>query len=249
MNSPSVGTPFICLDEVDSTNNYAMRQIAEGGIKEGTAWHANFQRQGRGQRGKRWQAAAGDNINLSVVLQPVMLPPSQSFVLNAVVALAACDFFTRYAGGESSIKWSNDVYWRDKKAGGILIENVIRGSRWTHAVIGMGVNLNQERFPASLPNPVSLRQITGRSWNPVALAGELCKHLEARYHALDPAKVTAVIEEYEHRMFRLREPALFVMKEETFEGCILGVEKDGRLILRRGKQLLRVAFGEVRFVV
>lgn len=249
MNNLSVGTPFISLDEVDSTNNYAMGQLAKGPVKEGTAWYANFQQQGRGQRGKSWLAEAGSNINLSVVLQPVMLSPSDLFVLNALVALAAYDFFKTYGGVESSIKWSNDIYWRDKKAGGILIENVIRGSKWTHAVIGIGINVNQETFPASLPNPVSLRQVTGRSWDPESLARALCKQLEARYNAMDPGRTAAVIEEYEHRMFRLREPALFVMNGETFEGCIHGVERDGRLILQRGTRLLRLGFGEVRFVV
>lgn len=249
MNKIAVGDPFIRLEKTGSTNNYAMQQIAKGGVTEGTAWYADYQDQGRGQRGKSWMAKPGDNISLSVVLQPVMLRPSDTFALSALIALAAYDFFKTYAGVESCIKWSNDIYWCDKKAAGILIENMIRGSKWTYAVIGIGVNLNQESFSTELPNPVSLRQITGHKWDPQTLAKDLCRQIELRYNALNPAHLNTVIEEYESHLFRLHEPALFAMNDETFEGCIHGIEKDGRLILQRGAKLLRVGFGEVRFVV
>ncbi len=244
-----LGAPMVLLREVDSTNNYAMGRIAEGGVKEGAAWLAWSQKQGRGQRGKTWHTAPGENLNLSLVLQPVMLQPREQFLLSAVIALSVYDLVKRYAGVETCIKWSNDIYWRDKKAGGILIENLIRGAKWEYAVIGIGLNLNQLHFPEELPNPVSLRQICGDKLEPQTLAEELCRCIEKRYTLLDPRQPEGVLKEYESRLFRLQQSALFRMGTELFEGVIQGIEPDGRLILQRGAQMLRLSFGEVRFVV
>ena len=84
-------------------------------------------------------------------------------------SLPAYDFFNFYAIDETSIKWPNDIYWRDRKAGGILIENILQGKKWKFAIVGIGININQTLFPASLPNPVSLKQITGKTFNVVEL--------------------------------------------------------------------------------
>ncbi len=249
MNSIHLGAPLVLLREVDSTNNYAMDRIAEGGVKEGTAWLAIHQKEGRGQRGKSWHAAAGEGLNLSLVLQPVMLNPRAQFILSALIALAVYDLVKQYAGVETAIKWSNDIYWRDKKAGGILIDNLVRGSRWTHAVVGIGLNLNQLAFPEELPNPVSLRQICGRPVEPEPLAKELCRSIEKRYRSLDPKYPDKILKEYESRLFRLRQPALYRMGTEVFEGTIQGIAPDGHLMLQRGTQLLQLPFGAVRFVV
>src|SRR5690242_12101775 len=121
------GEPLIALPEVDSTNNYAMARIAEGPVKEGTTWFAWKQTAGKGQRGRPWQSQPGENVLLSTVLRPFRLLPSQQFMLSAAVALGVSDLVSMYAGAAVKIKWSNDVYIGDKKAGGVLIENVIRG--------------------------------------------------------------------------------------------------------------------------
>ncbi len=86
-------------------------------------------------------------------------------------------FFGANAGDETLIKLPNDIYWRDRKAGGILIENSLRGTDWTWSVIGIGFNINQTSFSPDAPNPVSLRQITGRQWEIARLQTELSKAL------------------------------------------------------------------------
>ena len=237
------------LDEVDSTNTYALQCLAEGGITPGTAWFARYQSAGRGQRGKAWQAAPDESINLSVFFQPQQLPLARSFIFNALVALGVYDFFAPLAGDATTLKWPNDLYWEDKKAGGVLIENQIRGSRWTQAVVGIGINLNQRTFPAALPHAVSLRQITGRHWPPEALARQLCSALDRRYRRLDPAADRRILAEYEGHLFRLNQWAPYEMEGEVFDGRIRGVLPDGRLILQRGRQELRVDFGRIRFVL
>jgi BirA family biotin operon repressor/biotin-[acetyl-CoA-carboxylase] ligase len=244
-----IGQPFYILDKVDSTNNYAMEQVNIGTITSGTTWFAMEQTAGKGQRGKQWLSPPGENIMLTIALQPGMLPLSRQFMLSVTVALAASDFFSKHAGDESGIKWSNDIYWRDRKAGGILIENVLRGNTWQYAIVGIGLNINQTHFPEHLPNPVSLRQITGKEWDTIALARELCVCLQNRINTLHPSNYDSLLSTYKSRLFRLNQPGLYRMNGEYFEAVIRDVLPDGRLSLEKDGILLELNFGELEFVV
>ncbi|WP_343700279.1 biotin--[acetyl-CoA-carboxylase] ligase [Chitinophaga sp.] len=242
-----IGNPFEVLDRVDSTNNYAMARVNEGPVADGSTWFAMEQTAGKGQRGRQWHSAPGENIMLTTVLQPALALPQQ-FMLSVAVALGACDFFSKYAGDEARIKWSNDIYWRDRKAGGILIENVLRGTVWQYAIAGIGININTPRFPENLANPVSLRQITGKTWDSVALAHELCACLQRRYGQLQDGSYQPLLQEYKNCMIRFNEPALYRKNGEIFTGVIRDVLPDGRLCLEKGNEMLQLGFGEVEFV-
>lgn len=244
-----IGQPFYILDKVDSTNNYAMEQVNNRTINSGTTWFAMEQTAGKGQRGKQWLSPPGENIMLTIALQPGMLPLSRQFMLSVAVALGACDFFSQHAGDETGIKWSNDIYWRDRKAGGILIENVLRGNTWQYAIIGIGLNINQTTFPEHLPNPVSLRQITGKTWDAIALGKELCACLQQRIQALHPSTYDSLLTEYISKLFRLNQAGLYRMNNEYFEGIIRDVLPDGRLCLEKDKNIIQLNFGEIEFVL
>jgi len=246
MKEVIIGNPFIELDEVGSTNDVAKSAFEKGEISEGTAWHAQFQNKGKGQRGKTWMAKSGDNINLSFILYPKMLKPTETFVLNMVISLAVYDLIKEIAGADVCIKWSNDIYFKDKKVCGILIENHFRGKEWEYAIIGIGVNLNQETFDNALPNPISLRQITGKKWNPVLMAKRVCKCITSRYHNIERE---AILKTYEQQLFWLNKPGLFQKEEEKFEATIRSVQPDGTLVLERDKKLMEVTFGEIKFLV
>ena len=105
-----------------------MQQVKSGLAKHGTAYFAHEQTAGKGQRNKQWLSAKDENIILSVVLDTNQLLLSQQFSLNIVSALAALDLFNNYTTNNIKIKWPNDIYWQDRKTGGILIENIIAGS-------------------------------------------------------------------------------------------------------------------------
>jgi len=122
------GGHLTILESVDSTNNYAMAKVRTGLAKHGDGYFAMAQSSGKGQRGKTWVTEPGTNIILTLVMQASPLQLTRQFQFSAAIALAVHDFFGLYAGDETTIKWPNDIYWRDRKAGGILIENII-GSR------------------------------------------------------------------------------------------------------------------------
>ena len=176
-----IGKPFVELDSVESTNNYAMQLVKTGKAYHGNAFFAHNQTAGKGQRNKQWLSTSGENIILSVIIDAKPLLLSKQFFLNVIVALAVHELFNNYATNSTKIKWPNDIYYNDRKAAGILIENIIIGSDWQFAVVGIGININQVKFDEALKNPVSLKNITGKNYNVIELAKELCALLQQRF--------------------------------------------------------------------
>lgn len=171
-----LGAPLIELSTIDSTNIYAMAQIKAGLAKSGSCYTADFQTNGKGQHGRVWESSKGQNLLCSYILELNTLDalknwtPADQIGFSAAIALGARAFFAAFAGSETKIKKPNDIYFSDRKAGGILIENLVRGQEWTWAVIGIGMNINQTEFsPAALnsvsSNPISLQEITNQSWD------------------------------------------------------------------------------------
>jgi len=245
----AIGHAFIELESVDSTNNYAMAQAAAGKASHGTLFFAHDQWAGKGQRGRTWASTPGENIVLSAVIEPLAFQPAQAFSLSVCVALACHDLFSRYAGPEStSIKWPNDLYWNDRKAGGILIENHFQGDRWLLAIAGMGININQVEFPAAARNPVSLRQITGRRFQATELARQLGSCLDKRYSGLTAGAAPEQLNEYNERLYRRDQSVRLKKDSAVFTTTIQGVSDRGSL-LTRDTMTREFAFGEVEWVL
>lgn len=181
----TLGEPLIELSEIDSTNMYAMEQIHAQKALSGSVYQTDFQTNGKGQHGRIWESYRGENLLCTYVLELNALKqgknwvPSEQLGLSAAVALGAQAFFMEFAGEETKIKKPNDIYWRDRKAGGILIENIVRGIDWNWTVIGIGLNINQTQFSNEAGNPVSLKQITGKDWDIKAMQKKLAESLSA----------------------------------------------------------------------
>ena len=177
--------PIIGLEETDSTNRYLsdLCDNAPTAPIEYTTVTARFQTSGKGQRGNSWESEAGQNLLFSTVLYPRFVEARRQFVLSQIVSLAVKEELDTYTEG-ISIKWPNDIYWHEKKICGMLIENVLEGNRIGRCIPGIGINLNQTVFRSPAPNPVSLKQITGRDYDaPTVLDGFLCR-LHTYYEAL-----------------------------------------------------------------
>lgn len=243
-----IGQPFFELSEVDSSNNYAMRKAQAHLAEHGTTWFAHYQNAGKGQRGKQWDAEAGQNIMMSCVLRPEILSIDDQFLLNAAVALACFDFFNKYAIDYTTIKWPNDIYWKDRKAGGILIENVLNGEKWKYSIIGIGININQIFFSEALRNPVSLKQITGKTFDVIELAKELCQHLEQRWRQLLLLDNKFLFKEYNQHLYKINEAASFKKGNEEFSAFVKGVNEKGELLVEK-KALSLTAYSSLDWVL
>jgi BirA family biotin operon repressor/biotin-[acetyl-CoA-carboxylase] ligase len=247
-----VGSPFIELQSVDSTNNYALGRIHSGLADAGTVFFAHEQTAGKGQWGKSWASGRGMNIMMSALIRPLFLLPFQQFRLSAAIAIAVHDLFKKYAGDGTSIKWPNDLYWRDRKAGGILIENIIttknhRAEAWEWAVAGIGININQTGFSPELPNPVSLKQITGKDHDPVQLARELCNNINGSIEKLEGGNFSDTLRSFNDILYKKDQAVKLKKASRVFEAVIKGIDENGFLIVQHAVEE-RFNFGEVEWL-
>ncbi len=242
-----IGHKLTILDSVDSSNNYAMALLKEQRAVHGEAWFALEQTAGKGQRGKQWLSQPASNIMVSIVLKTNGLAVSDLFYLSMAMAIGTRDWMAQHTGDETTIKWPNDLYWRDRKAGGILIENKWSGSEWQYAVVGIGINVNQVAFQEVGRKTVSLRQITGKTYDLMDELHQLFSHLEIRWQQLMAGEKAAIHTAYEENLFGKGQLCRFKRNNIVFESRVLGVQPSGELLTRdHSDRIFRV--GEVEWV-
>ena len=217
--------------------------------REGDVVWADFQTAGRGQRGHEWHSRKGENLTFSVVLEPTFVPIAEQFSVSEVVALSLVDMLADY-GIEAKIKWTNDIYVGDRKLVGILIEHSLATATLRRTIVGVGINVNQTEFDASLPNPVSMAQLLGRELNAEEVLQCFLNHLQRNYEALREMQ-NALHERYNSLLYRLNEYHTYALPNgEKFQAKILGTASSGALRLEdeqgRAKDYL---FKEVEFVI
>jgi BirA family transcriptional regulator, biotin operon repressor / biotin---[acetyl-CoA-carboxylase] ligase len=251
-----IGIPFIELQSVDSTNKYAMTLLKEAFltdrqmvVKHGLVIFATEQTGGKGQMSKKWHSEKGMNITMSLIINPYPITLTEQFKLSICAALSVHEFFSLFAGDETKIKWPNDLYWRDRKAGGILIENMVQTTgNWQWAIIGIGLNINQTVFHSDLPNPVSLKQITGKDLEPVELAKDLCKIFENYFQLMVTGNFEKLFKQYQSILFKKDEKVKLKKGSRVFETTIKGVTQEGQLITQHSIEE-RFEFGEIEWLI
>lgn len=257
-----IGTPFIELQSVDSTNNYALAQVHAGLAQHGAVFFAHEQVEGKGQRGKSWTSGKDTSVILTIVVNPQSLLLSQQFQLSACVAISIYEFFSRYAGDATSIKWPNDLYWQDRKAGGVLIESIVgsretedrssvighQSSHWQWAAAGIGININQTSFPEQLKNPVSLKQITGKEFKPVEMAKDICLIVDRNLKTLLTYGFKDIYTFYNNHLYKKNEPVKLKKDNRVFDALIRGVSETGALMASHATEE-EFDFGEVEWLI
>ena len=236
-----------------STNTLLKELLAKGEWREGERFlYTAFQTAGRGQAGNGWESEEGKNLLCSILLPP----KKELFDLNVLTAVAV----QRLLGEGFTIKWPNDIYYGDKKVAGILIENAIIGNEIKYSIAGIGLNVNQTTFLSSAPNPVSLKQISGKETDIDALMQALMTQIEA-LEAMDEAQVWAYYRDHLYRRegfwpFVEREvsTAPTMNAEKGAEGIFLAkienVRTNGEIELRDQNGNLRIYhFKQVRYVL
>jgi BirA family biotin operon repressor/biotin-[acetyl-CoA-carboxylase] ligase len=229
------GTPFVSLSSVDSTNDEARRYIQAGIAVPGMAIFTADQQKGKGQRGKTWEAAKDQSLALSILIKPDFLTVQQQFLLSALIALGTRAWLaTQVATDQFRIKWPNDLYWNHQKIGGILIENIVTsGGEWNWAIVGIGINLNQDQFPSDLPNPVSLFQLNGKKSEPATAAKSLCASLSDFFQSAMNKDEQKILEQYQQFLYGSGELCSFSRAGVSFQAIPLGVTPQGELLLDR----------------
>lgn len=237
---------FSILDTVESTNNYAIEKIKQGFGINGKTWFANEQWGGKGQRGKRWESEAGKNIILSIIVKPSELFADTPFYFSALIASTCRNFIASLITKTVKIKWPNDLYINDRKAGGILIENIYAGNVWEWAVIGIGINVNQVEFDAE-NNKTSILNEGNVIYDPLVLARRLHKAILLSFEALGTETIDFGLNQLNENLYKKGESILFTTAEKQLFSKIISVNKLGQLITFSEAKEILFNVGEVVF--
>ncbi len=250
MNTLFIGQSSIALTSVDSTNNYVLELLKKAPVADGTIVWTQEQTAGRGQRGNNWTSEAGENITLSLLLQPELKPEKQ-FYLTKVISLAVAAFVGDMLGNKEivKIKWPNDIYVSGNKIAGILIENILRGDTINPSIVGIGLNINQCEFGENLKNVTSLKLLTQTEFNIKECIDKLCEHIEPRYLQLKANKQELLNNDYHKKLYRMDTVGVYKKNGELFNATLTGVTEQGKLLLRlRNAKIISCDFKEVIFV-
>lgn len=222
--------PIIELDTIDSTNNYAMQLIDADTAQEGMTIVTRLQTMGKGQRGRQWQDVAGESLLMSIVIEPVY-PLSQQFCFNMAVALSIAEVLQNlYENWDVRIKWPNDIIINDKKAGGILIENVIRGSKWAYSVIGIGINVQQSFFGVELPFATSLGIESGKHISVKTLMKDIRTSIIKRVS--DYTLPNELLHQFNSNLYRKDQIQHFAIDDREFKAYVIGATMEGQIRLQ-----------------
>ncbi len=233
---------------LSSTNIFAASLIAGGNIAEPFWIRTDNQYAGRGQGTHTWKTEPGKNLTGSLVVFPEGLRGAAQFFLSMSFSLAVADFLSLFTD-QVKIKWPNDLYVNGRKIGGILIETSIMGENLHHVILGIGININQEIFPSAVPNPVSLKQLSGQTYNLETLEDLFIESFRNRYRYLEAGDRDSIRREYLGKMLRFNQPAQYKAGEEEFTARIVDVNDFGYLILEEDSGIRReFAFQEVEYL-
>jgi len=233
-----------------STNTQAMNAAADG-APEGSIFLAEEQLAGRGRGAHSWHSARSSGIYCSVVLRPAM-PPADALLLSLAAGLAVRAAVAEISQISPDLKWPNDLLISGKKFCGILTEMNSEATRVRHVVVGVGINVNQARFPVELREiATSLRMETGTEWSRVELCAALLKSLDREYRALVDGGAAArgsVLKRFEEYSSSVRGRKVRVEEDEGLEGVTEGLDARGFLQVRTGSGLRTVLAGTVKAI-
>ena len=224
------------IEQTNSTNTLLKELIAKG--QEPDFIYAGYQTAGRGQTGNSWESEKGKNLICSI-----LLPPNKNlYFLNIAVSVAILRLFDE----PLTIKWPNDIYWKDRKLAGILLENAIIGNEVKYTIAGIGLNVNQTEFVSDAPNPVSLKQISGKEY----VIDQLMQDLLEAVHAVLNEPEEAVWAEYKAHLYRREGYWPFEDKNGTFEAHIEDVLPTGEIVLKdKNNKERNYHFKQIRYVI
>lgn len=245
-----IGKNQITLSRIGSTNDFLKAELSKSKpFVEGTVIMAVEQFAGRGQVGSQWQSEKGKNLTASLLLSPSFLAPIQQFDLSIAISLAIREALQNVLKQAVYIKWPNDIYVNNKKIAGILIENILQGSRWKHAIIGIGVNVNQSTFSPDTKNPGSIYEILHETYDIQKLLNEICILIEKYYLQVQKGMQNQHKELYTQFLFGRDELRMFKIDGVLVQGKIVDTNKNGHLMVIIDGHLATFGFKEIEYLL
>ena len=231
------------LEECTSTNSVVKELLLKGNAEEGLLVVSDYQSSGRGQGFHAWHSRPGENLLMSLLVQPEFLSASDQFLLSVCASLAICDFLESKSL-DSQIKWPNDILVSGSKIAGILIEHGIRGERLDHTIIGIGLNINQADFPDFPVKATSVAKEKGDGFPPGEAAPDIGRRIRALYNLLSSGDHLSLEKRYRQRMWMIDREIRYSCEGETQCGIVRGVNRSGELLLETEGRMCTFMHGE-----
>ncbi len=240
---------YIHLEQTDSTNAYLQRQQSECDIRNWVV-SADEQTAGKGMGSNGWESEVGKNLTFSLAVDMSFLPAERQFLLSEVVPLGIVEVLDKLLPVEKlSIKWPNDIYYQNRKMAGILINSTIKANMMDVSIIGIGLNVNQMQFQDWPTHPISLKMITGKTYDLQPLMEQIAEHILLKVELLksDP---TSIEQDYLKRLFRYHTWADYEVEGKTLRLFMTGIDAFGRLQLLDEQQKLHCyEIKQIKFLV
>ena len=237
------------FDTLESTNKYC-KLLDPDRVGEFTVICARSQTAGIGQQGNVWTSEPGANLTFSLILKPFFLAAADQYQLTMMLAVAVADTVRETVPPEPvHIKWPNDIYVGVKKICGILTSSQIHGNKLSYAICGIGLNVNQTHFPNWVPNPTSLKQLTGQTHDTDAVLHHLLDNIQCAYETLKN-EPTLIRQRYLGQLFRMGQEATYIIDGKPTQATIDGVDRYGHLELTtaNGTHITR-AMKEIQYII
>lgn len=223
---------IIKLNAIESTNLYLKKLAVEKDTESYTVVTANYQSAGRGQMGASWLSEIGKNLTFSILIKFDAFEVERQFYLSMAVSLGLLAAIRHHISTPLFVKWPNDILAEKDKLAGVLIENIIKGNLIKQTVIGIGLNVNQEQFPAIIGNVISLKKLTGKSFDMDLLLESIVVSIQNFVGYIDRKEFQKLKELYLKSLYKFQKPAMFEDAQGTiFLGKIVDVFEDGKLVV------------------
>lgn len=240
---------IISKEELASTNEYMSLLLHSKEVDDRSVIVCNKQTSGKGQKGNFWEAEEGKNLTFSLLYKPFELMAMDQFTISIIISLGICDYLKEKAIDNVKIKWPNDIYVGDNKVCGILIEHEISGEYLNSSICGVGLNINQEEFKSSAPNPVSLINITNQKYSLEQELLILLDCIERRYITIEDNR-DLLWKDYKNYLYRFNKVYKYKTEDGIIEGKIVGVNKYGQLLLKtKDLKISEYSFKEISFII
>lgn len=242
-----IGCDRLHFKSLTSTNQHLNKILASTSPDEGIVISAGYQTAGRGQIGRSWYSDRDRNIMLSTVIYPSFLKPMQQWSLSMITALAIKEYLDDKGIEDVTVKWPNDIYVKDHKIAGVLIENTLTQSSISSSVIGIGLNVNQTIWPSEIPNPTSLHILTKIEYNIDEEITTLLTYLDRKYQQIRFG--TSLHKDYQAALYRKDRKCFFDYQSELLSGIITGTNEIGQLIVNHETNIRVYNFRDIRLVI
>lgn len=240
---------YIELEEVNSTNAFLKERLVSGEVKEPTTVFTHSQTSGKGMGQNIWASDNDKNALFSMALF-TKIKTDEIFKVSLATSMAIFEFL-KIRGIKTKIKWPNDIYYEGKKLGGILIENLLDGDIVKTSIIGVGLNLNQEKFPKWIPNPISLKNITGKDYDAKEFVEQISEMVQKKLNEIKDIPFADLRLDYLLNLYKFGEIAMWKIQgiKDEISGSIVDVKPSGKIVVQAvSGQLCECDIKEIKLI-